>query len=165
MGSGLVCRFHEYNTHLEDGTAITGHNLDGLGYANNSDAIYMTSDSIYTYANVILGNDNWDAAAIAAQVTADPEAIDDNAAYLVEHNGTFVAIVKGSELTSYAGNTIRQANTRGGFGAAVDYNPGGSDIDQILESSNPQIFKFIYNGQLFILRDGRTYNALGVEVK
>ena len=167
MGAGLVCRFHEYNTHLEDGTAITGHNLDGLGYANNSDAIYMTSDSIYTYANVILGNDNWDAAAIAAQVTADPDAIDDNAAYLVEHNGTFVAIVKGSELASYAGNTIRQANSRGGFGAAVDYNPGGADIEDGPTTNDKRLLtnKVLRNGILLILRDGHTYNALGIEIK
>ena len=164
MGADLVCRFHEYNTNLEDGTAITGHNLDGLGYADNSDAIYMTSDSIYTYANVILGNDNWDAAAIAAQVTADPEAIDEDAAYLVENDGAFVAIVKGSELASYTGKTIRQANTRGGFGAAVVYNPGGADIDQIVHRTSSNR-KFIKDGQFLILRDGRTYNALGVEVK
>ena len=65
---------------------------------------------------------NWDAAAIAEQVKANPQAIDKKAAYLVEDNGAFVAIVKGSQLTAkYKGKTIRQANGRGGFGEAVVY--------------------------------------------
>ena len=50
-------------------------------------------------------------------------------------------------------------------GQAFEPGPGPEGIDQILESSNPQIFKFIKDGQLFILRDGRTYNALGIEIK
>lgn len=44
--------------------------------------------------------------------------IDPEAAYLIENDGEFVAIIKGSEfsLTDYAGMTIRKANERGGFG-------------------------------------------------
>ena len=38
-------------------------------------------------------------------------------------------------------------------------------VEEILESSNSQIFKFVRDGQLFILRDGKTYNATGAEVK
>lgn len=122
MNAGLRVRFHEYDTHLEDGTPITGHNLDGLNYAANSDVIYMDGAGVYTYGNVVRGADNWDAAAIAAQVKADPAAIDANAAYLVEDNGAFVAIVRGSELKpEHRSKTIRQANGRGGFGEAVVY--------------------------------------------
>ena len=36
-----------------------------------------------------------------------------------------------------------------------------TDVETIFESSNPQIFKYIKEGQLLILRDGRTYNAQG----
>ena len=121
MNAGLVVRFHEYNTRMENGVAITGHSIDGLNYAATSDAIYIDTKA-YTYDNVIKGKDNWDAAAIAEQVKANPQAIDKKAAYLVEDNGTFVAIVKGSQLTAkYKGKTIRQANSRGGFGEAVIY--------------------------------------------
>lgn len=122
MNAGLKVRFHEYNTHAEDGTVINGHNLNGLNYAADSDPVYLDGAGIYTYENVVLGSDHWDAAAIAAQVTANPAAIDADAAYLVEDNGTFVAVVKGAQLTvEHRGKTIRQANSRGGFGEAVVY--------------------------------------------
>ena len=122
MNAGLKVRFHEYNTMMEDGTPITGHNINGLNYAADSDPVYLDNAGIYTYDNVVKGSDNWDAAAIAAQVKANPAAIIADAAYLVEDNGAFVAIVKGSELTAgHKGKTIRQANGRGGFGEPVKY--------------------------------------------
>ena len=46
-------------------------------------------------------------------------------------------------------------------GQAFEPSPGPEGIDQVLESSNPQIFKFIYNGQLLILRDNKTYTVQG----
>jgi len=122
MNAGLRVRFHEYNTHMADGTMIVSHNLDGLNYAADSDPVYLDNPGINTYQNVILGSDNWDAAAMAAQVTANPAAIDADAAYLVEDNGAFVAILKGAQLTAaHKGKTIRQANAQGGFGEAVVY--------------------------------------------
>lgn len=122
MNAGLRVRFHEFNTHTENGTVITGHNLDGLSYAADSDPVYLENEGVYTYDNVVKGADNWDPKAIATQVTATPKAIDADAAYLVEDNGAFVAVVKGSQLTAeHKGKTIRQANSRGGFGKAVVY--------------------------------------------
>ena len=122
MNAGLNVRFHEYNTHMADGTPVTGHNISGLNYGEESDAIYMTDAGAYTYDNVVKGTDNWDAAAIAAQVPADPKNIDANAAYLIEDNGIFMAVLKGTELTnSLKGKTIRKANGRGGFGDAAEY--------------------------------------------
>ncbi|MGN0236199.1 MAG: pectinesterase family protein [Paludibacteraceae bacterium] len=168
MSSDLVMRFHEYDTHMEDGTAITGHSLDGLGYSDTSDAIYLSEEDKYTYANVILGEDEWDAAAIAAQVTANPAALDADAAYLVEDEGAFVAIVKGSELSAYAGKTIRQANTRGGFGPAVSYPRVVTAIDPtsaLVEDGRGETTKILRDGQLIIVRDGKEYNALGGLVK
>lgn len=167
MGAGLDVRFHEYNTHLEDGTVITGHNLDGLNYGENADPIYMTNDSIYTYANVIKGEDNWDAQAIAADAIADQAAIDADAAYLIENEGAFVAVLKGSELStniaSYIGNTMRKANGRGGFGQPVTIsNPTG--LDPVNGNPSPVTHKVLRNGQLLILRDGKTYNVLGTQL-
>ncbi len=122
MNAGLRVRFHEFNTRMEDGTLITGHNLNGLNYAADSDPVYPDNTGIYTYDNVVRGSDNWDAAAIAAQAKANPTKIDADAAYLVEDKGAFVAILKGAQLTAeHKGMTIRQANGRGGFGEAVDF--------------------------------------------
>lgn len=165
MNADLVCRFHEFNTHLENGTAITGHNLDGLGYSANSDAIYLDNAGVYTYDNVVKGSDNWDAAAIAAQVEADPEAIDAEAAYLVEDNGAFVAVLKGSQLSAdHKGKTIRLANDRGGFGAAVEYNPELTAIDKA-QTDKVQTAKVVRDGKLVIIRGGMRYNALGQTIK
>ena len=165
MNADLVCRFHEFNTHLENGTAITGHNLDGLGYSANSDAIYLDNAGVYTYDNVVKGSDNWDAAAIAAQVEADPEAIDAEAAYLVEDNGAFVAVLKGSQLSAdHKGKTIRLANDRGGFGAAVEYNPELTAIDKA-QTDKVQTAKVVRDGKLIIIRGGIEYNAIGQTIQ
>ena len=82
----------------------------------------MDNAGIYTYANVVKGADKWDAAALAAQVKANPAAIDAEATYLVEDNGAFVTILKGAQLTAeHKSKTIRQANGRGGFGEGTKY--------------------------------------------
>ena len=49
-------------------------------------------------------------------------------------------------------------------GEMITIRPVGEGLDQITndQSSNR---KFINDGQLFILRDGKTFNALGVEIK
>ena len=166
MTSGLKVRFHEFNTHLEDGTPITGHNLDGLGYDAESDPIYLESEGIYTYANVILGDDNWDAKAIAAQVKADAKNIDADAAYLVEDEGTFVAVVKGSQLSDdHKGKTIRQANARGGFGEAVKYGNDTATEAVSNQQSAVRAEKVIRDGQLIIIRGGMQYNTIGQTIK
>ena len=170
MSADLVCRFHEYNTHMEDGTPITGHNLDGLNYSASSDAIYLENAGVYTYANVIKGDDNWDAQSIAADAVADQQNIDADAAYLVENEGAFVAVLKGLELSeqlvSLIGKTIRKANTRGGFGKAVKIEDTPSDIDNLTTNDQlPTTNKVIRDGQLFIIRDGKTYNVLGTMIE
>jgi len=167
MTAGLTVRFHEYNTHMEDGTPITGHNLDGLNYAANSDAIYLESVGNYTYENVVKGTDNWDPRAIVAQAVADPKNIEAEAAYLIEDNGAFVAVLKGSELNiaSYIGKTIRKANARGGFGAPVTIADTETEIESITNYQLPMTNKVIKDGRLLIIRDGKTYNAMGLQLK
>ena len=164
--SSIPTHFYEYDSRDAEGNAIDLSTRTNSPTSTNTYTPVLTDEeaAAYTVRNVLGGTDSWDAATIAVQVTADSEAIDADAVYLVEDEGAFVAIVKGSELASYAGKTIRQANTRGGFGAAVNYNPGGSDIDEIVHRTSSNR-KFIKDGQLFILRDGRTFNALGVEIK
>ena len=171
MTAGLKVRFHEYNTHKEDGTPITGHNLDNLGYSAESDAIYMTNDSIYTYANVILGADNWDAASEAAQAEAETEAsqLDPDGIYLIESEGEFQAIIKGSEFMDkfalYDGKvyTIRKANARGGFGPKAGEAPQG--IEETVSHEMPKVIKIIRDGQVIIVRGEKAYTLFGQEVK
>lgn len=164
--------FGEYNTHLEDGTVLNPasnivtfvDNKSG-GATQNLETVLTADQAVaYSYANIFDGS--WNPASVAQQVTADPLSIDADAAYLVEDSeGAFVALVKGAALTSYIGNYIRKANTRGGFGAKVLYATTPSALDPIFESSNPQIFKFIKDGHLIILRDGKTYTVLGQPIR
>ena len=167
MSADLPVRFHEYNTHLEDGTPVTGHNLNGLNYAANSDAIYLEAIGNYTYDNVVKGADNWDARAIAAQAVANSKVIDGDAAYLIEDEGTFVALLKGSELNlaSYIGKTLRKANTRGGFGAPATIEDTETGVENVNLKSEIINHKFIRNGQLLIVKDGKTYNAQGIQIQ
>ncbi len=46
------------------------------------------------------------------------------------------------------------------FATIVEAGPETA-VEPIVQSSNVQIIKFVRNGQLYILRDGKTYNALG----
>ena len=69
---------------------------------------------------------DWDPASIAAQETIEPGQIDAESMYLVENNGEFVAIVKGSDIASYTAGTVRKANARGGFGEPVDISAATS---------------------------------------
>jgi hypothetical protein len=49
---------------------------------------------------------------------------------------------------------------------AIEEMPMAIDENEpIFQSSNPQIFKFVREGQLFILRDGKIYTVTGQEVK
>ena len=48
--------------------------------------------------------------------------------------------------------------------AVYEKNPDEA-IDEILESSNLEILKFLRNGQLYILRNGEVYNAQGARVE
>jgi hypothetical protein len=61
------------------------------------------------------------------------------------------------------GVLVRKANGRGGFGEEVENGGGETGIEQISRQSSNR--KFIKDGRLIIIRDGKTYNALGAQVK
>ena len=46
-----------------------------------------------------------------------------------------------------------------------DEGPIATGADQIFESSNPEIFKFIKDGHVFILRDGHVYTVFGQKIR
>jgi hypothetical protein len=53
MGSGLVLRFHEYNSKDASGNAVTGHNLNACSGDASSDELYLSGIGVYTYDNVL----------------------------------------------------------------------------------------------------------------
>ena len=115
--------YKEYNTVDKSGNGMNtpASNIIEFTHStgNNTMETVLSAEEAQEYALDKFFTD-WDPAAIAAQETVDTERLDPEAVYLVENNGAFVALVKGSALSAYTQGTIRKANARGGFGAAAD---------------------------------------------
>ena len=115
--------YKEYNTVDKSGNGMNtpASNIIEFTHStgNNTMETVLSAEEAQEYALDKFFTD-WDPAAIAAQETIDTESFDPEAVYLVENNGAFVALVKGSALSAYTQGTVRKANARGGFGAAAD---------------------------------------------
>ena len=115
--------YKEYNTVDKSGNGMNtpASNIIEFTHStgNNTMETVLSAEEAQEYALDKFFTD-WAPAAIAAQETVDTENFDPEAVYLVENNGAFVALVKGSALSAYTQGTIRKANARGGFGAAAD---------------------------------------------
>ena len=115
--------YKEYNTVDKSGNGMNtpASNIIEFTHStgNNTMETVLSAEEAQEYALDKFFTD-WDPAAISAQETIDTESFDPEAVYLVENNGAFVALVKGSALSAYTQGTVRKANARGGFGAAAD---------------------------------------------
>ena len=115
--------YKEYNTVDKSGNGMNtpASNIIEFTHStgNNTMETVLSAEEAQEYALDKFFTD-WNPAAIAAQETVDTEKLDPEAVYLVENNGAFVALVKGSALSAYTQGTVRKANARGGFGAAAD---------------------------------------------
>ena len=168
--------FGEYNTHLADGTVLTPDSnfvefIDTKN--NNAKQIHETVLSAeiadaYTM-EYTLGNWAATAKADATQAVCETEAsqFEADGIYLVEADGKFAAIIKGSEFMDnfalYDGvnYTVRKANARGGFGLKAGDEPQG--IEDV-QRDNVQCTKIFRNGQVIIVRDGKEFNVLGAQL-
>ena len=121
--------YKEYNTVDLSGNGMNtpASNVIEFTHAtgNNKMETILTEEEAKEYALDKFFTD-WDPASIAAQETIEPGQIDAESMYLVENNGEFVAIVKGSDIASYTAGTVRKANARGGFGESVDISAATS---------------------------------------
>ena len=115
--------YKEYNTVDKSGNGMNtpASNIIEFTHStgNNTMETVLSAEEAQEYALDKFFTD-WAPAAIAAQETIDTENFDPEAVYLVENNGAFVALVKGSALSAYPQGTIRKANARGGFGEPSD---------------------------------------------
>ena len=115
--------YKEYNTVDKSGNGMNtpASNIIEFTHStgNNTMETVLSAEEAQEYALDKFFTD-WNPAAIAAQEVVDTKSIDPEAVYLVENNGAFVALVKGSALSAYTQGTVRKANARGGFGAAAD---------------------------------------------
>ena len=178
MNANAWPQFGEYNTHLADGTVLTPESnvvtfvdtKSGNATQNIETVLSAEAAAAYTM-EYTLGAWAATAAADATQAVAEQEAKDFEAdgLYLVEADGKFEAIIKGSEYMDrfaiYDGKTytVRKANARGGFGpkAETEQKEG---IDNT-SACNCKVEKIVRDGQVIIVRDGREFNTLGAELK
>ena len=122
----------------------------------------------YTVASTL---GEWGATAVAdaEQAECEEEASNYEAdgIYLVEADGAFAAIIRGSEfMTNFAlydgvNYTVRKANARGGFGLPAGGAPQGIENTA---AKAAKATKIIRNGQVIIVRDGKEYNVLGAQL-
>ena len=175
MNKGAWPQFVEYNTHLADGTVLTPESnqvtfidtKDG-NKTSTLETVISAEGAAFRTMEETLGEWSATAANDAKQAECEKEwsKLDPDAVYLAECEGEFVMLLKGSaidQLMVYDGKTytLRKANGRGGFGLKVDEKPEG--IDNV-QRDKVQSTKVIKDGQLIIIRDGKSYNAQGAQL-
>lgn len=175
MNANAWPRFGEYNTHLADGTVLTPNSNEVKfvdSKSGNVEQLHETVLSVEVAATItmeyILGDWAATAAADATQAICEEqwEDLEADAIYMVEEEGEFVMLMKGSEVSQlmvYDGviYTLRKANARGGFGLTVEQQHQGVD-NTAAEAVKVQ--KIIRNGQVIIVRDGKEFNVLGAQL-
>ncbi len=180
MGN-LTTHFYEYDTRDAEGAAIDLSARQNSPTSTNTYVPVLTDDeaAAYSVRNVLGGEDAWDAAAQAAQIDAPAnvavndgtltwDAAGDALCYVVLKDGNYLSCVTTNSLvvTESGAYSVKAANRYGGLGAqsaAVNYSATATGVDSRKSVTESQ--KLIMNGQLFILRDGKTYDVLGHEVR
>lgn len=168
--------FGEYNTRTTEGELLTpASNVVPFRQKNSTvtnelETVLSAEQAAAFTMDYTLGSWSATAAADATQAECEKMAADfePNGIYLVEGDGEFAGIILGSEFMDkfamYNGvkYTVRKANARGGFGAPV--NGGETGIENTAVEAKKAI-KMIREGNVYILRDGKTFNVLGVEIR
>ncbi len=159
--NALPEKFGEYNTTGSPAMPSSNNVTFVLGSNEKTMETILSASEAATYTMAYtLGDWATTAASDATQVSLNYKngqwLATDATVFLVE-NGSATSIV--TALPAWQeGIVVRAANGRGGFGAPAT-EEGTTAIDNVRSDNQPQ--KVIRNGQLFILRDGKTYNALG----
>ena len=165
--NALPEKLGEYNTMDLNGNIVSPDNNNVtfvLGSAEKQMNTILSASEAATYTmGYTLGSWAATAAADATQAVCDPISIDNDGAYLIEDQGAFVTMLKGSDFNQddYAGKTMRKANNRGGFGKPVEIKGSGTGLENVVDRASMHDKKILHNGQLFIIRDGKTYDAQG----
>ncbi len=172
--NALPAKLGEFNSMDKEGNVVSpaSNNVTFvLGSEEKSMETILTADEAATYTiDYTLGEWGATAVADATQAVCEPtaEEFEPNGIYLVEANGEFQAIIRGSEFMDrfalYDGvtYTVRKANTRGGFGWKAGEEPQGIS-NTAAEAVKVQ--KIIRDGQVIILRDNKEYNIIGAELR
>ena len=178
--STLPTHFYEYDSRDGSNAVV---DLSGRTNSPSSTNKYkpILNDeeaAAFTVRNVLGGTDAWDAAALAAQVDAPTNVVlkgadmtwddeEDAMLYVVFKDGKFLAQTTATtySLTESGQYTVKAANRFGGLGAAskaVTYKATATGMENAEEAV--QCTKVMKDGQLLILRDGKTYTIIGKQL-
>jgi len=108
------------------------------------------------------------AAADVAQAVCDLTDIDLAGVYLAKTPDGSATLLSGAELIAAQlpdSTLVRKANARGGFGMPVELINEETALNTVTANPSPVTLKILRNGELFILRDGKTYNVTGQQVE
>lgn len=178
--STLPTHFYEYDSRDGNNAVVGLSGRKNSPTSTNSYTPVLTDEqaAAFTVHNVLGGTDAWDAAALAAQVAAPTsvvlngvdltwEAVEDAMLYVVLKDGKFLAQTTATtySLTESGKYTVKAANRFGGLGAAsaeVTYKPTATSMENA--EDHVQCTKIMKDGQLLILRDGKTYTIIGKQL-
>ena len=175
--STLPTHFYEYGSVNAEGNAVDVSGRQNSPSSTNKYTPILTEEeaAAFTARNVLGGTDAWDAAALAAQVAAPTNVVlngavmtwddvEDAMLYVVFKDGAFFAQTTAAtcSLTVSGQYSVKAANRFGGLGtasAAVTYKATATGMENAEEAV--QCTKVMKDGQLLILRDGKTYTIIG----
>ena len=178
--STLPTHFYEYDSRDGNNEVVGLSGRKNSPTSTNSYTPVLTDEqaAAFTVHNVLGGTDAWDAAALAAQVDAPTsvvlngvdmtwEAVVDAKLYVVLKDGEFFAQTTATtySLTESGKYTVKAANRFGGLGAVsteVTYKPTATSMENA--EDHVQCTKIMKDGQLLILRDGKTYTIIGKQL-
>ena len=180
MSHDLLTHFYEYGSVDAEGKAVDVSGRKNSPFSANEYTPILTAEeaAAFTARNVLGGTDAWDAAALAAQVVAPTNVVlngadmtwddeEDAMLYVVLKDGKFLAQTTATtySLTESGQYTVKAANRFGGLGAAstsVTYKPTATSMENA--EDHVQCTKIMKDGQLLILRDGKTYTIIGKQL-
>ena len=178
--STLPTHFYEYDSRDGSNAVVDLSGRKNSPTSTNSYTPVLTAEkaAAFTVHNVLGGTDAWDAAAMATQVAAPAgvtlngevmtwKAVEDAMLYVVLKDGEFLAQTTDTtySLTESGQYTVKAANRFGGLGAAstsVTYKPTATSMENA--EDHVQCTKIMKDGQLLILRDGKTYTIIGKQL-
>ncbi|MGM9825201.1 MAG: pectinesterase family protein [Paludibacteraceae bacterium] len=178
--SDLPTHFYEYDSRDGSNAVVDLSGRKNSPSSTNTYKPILTDDeaAAFTARNVLGGTDAWDAAALAAQVAAPTNVVlngavmtwddvEDAMLYVVFKDGEFFAQTTAAtcSLTVSGQYSVKAANRFGGLGAAsaaVTYKATATGMENAEEAV--QCTKVMKDGQLFILRDGKTYTIIGKQL-
>ena len=148
---------------IENGSGIPARNLLIVPYHDKAKAwlLYFQPEMTAVKGEAFVAQYLWNPEELAVTYTSS----DPSVATVDEATGDVELVAVGTTTitASFAGNEEYESAQTSYDLTVQESAPTG--IDQISNDQSPVTNKVIRNGHLFILRNGKTYNALGAEVK